>query len=446
MTPVLFIAYHFPPIGGAGVQRSEKFVQYLPQEGYLPVVVTGPGPSAGHWTPNDDRLGADLSGNIRVLRAAGPVPQPNGRWTTKLSRWTARPDEFSQWWVTAGDRAATEALHNAELIFATMSPFSTAEFAASLAQRAGIPWIADLRDPWALDEMQIYPSGIHRTIERSRMRRLLSTAAGIVMNTPEATNVLQSAFPEFRNKKVATITNGYDAVDFARPAAPRSDRKFRIVHTGYLHTEMGLQTRHRRRFYGLLGGMETGVDIATRSHLFLLQAVERWTSRRPEVLPDLEIMFAGVATERDKEVAADSAVAKCVRFTGYLSHTDSVELVRRADLLFLPMHNLPAGKRSRIVPGKTYEYMASGRPILAAVPNGDARDFLEKSGTALICQPDDAAGMADQLDKAYSAWKQGSSHPNPNWDFIQTFERSRLTHRLAEFFNDVLATKLTVAV
>jgi hypothetical protein len=50
------------------------------------------------------------------------------------------------------------------------------------------------------------------------------------------------------------------------------------------------------------------------------------------------------------------------------------------------------------------------------------------------------------LDKAYSAWKQGSSHSNPNWDFIKTFERSRLTHRLAEFFNDVLATKQAVAV
>src|SRR3954453_17071783 len=272
MTQVLFIAYHFPPIGGAGVQRSEKFVQYLPLERYLPVVVTGPGPSEGHWTPNDDRLGANLSREIRVLRATGPVPKANGRWTTKLSRWTASPDEFSQWWTKAGDRVAAEAIGDTELIFATMSPFSTAEFAAALAQRTGIPWVADLRDPWALDEMQIYPSGLHRTIERSRMRRLLSTAAGIVMNTPEATTALRNAFPEFRNKKVATNTNGYDVAAFAGSPTPRSDRKFRIVHTGYLHTEMGLQTQRRRRVYELLGGMEAGGDIATRSHLVLLKA------------------------------------------------------------------------------------------------------------------------------------------------------------------------------
>ena len=41
MRRVLFLAYHFPPIGGAGVQRSVKFVRYLPSFGYEPLVVTG---------------------------------------------------------------------------------------------------------------------------------------------------------------------------------------------------------------------------------------------------------------------------------------------------------------------------------------------------------------------------------------------------------------------
>src|SRR5205823_1977284 len=96
-------------------------------------------------------------------------------------------------------------------------------------------------------------------------------------------------------------------------------------------------------------------------------------------------------------------MSNCIRFSGYVSHHESVELIRTADLLFLPMHNLPAGKRSRIVPGKTYEYMATGRPILAAVPEGDARDYLEKSGTAFICKPDDVDHMVRHLDHVYSA-------------------------------------------
>ncbi|HJT79858.1 MAG TPA: glycosyltransferase, partial [Chthoniobacterales bacterium] len=338
-----------------------------------------------------------------------------------------------------GAEIAARSLNGSKLIFASMSPFSTAEFAGHLAQRSRVPWIADLRDPWALDEMQIYPSRFHRRLERNRMERSLSSAAGIVMNTPEATAALVDAFPSLTKKKITTITNGYDAADFGESVEPRQDAKFRIVHTGYLHTEMGLQTQRRRGVYELLGGMEPGVNIATRSHLILLKAIEGWASQRPEVMADLDVLFAGVATGRDKEVAEKSPIGRCVRFTGYVSHQESVQLVRTADLLFLPMHNLPAGKRSRIVPGKTYEYMASGRPILAAVPDGDARDFLRKSGTAFLCRPDDVNGMIHQLDRIYASWKEGESIVSPNRDFIQTFERSRHARALAAFFNEIIA-------
>jgi glycosyltransferase involved in cell wall biosynthesis len=290
--------------------------------------------------------------------------------------------------------------------------------------------------------MQIYPSRVHRQLELTRMERSLSTAAGIIMNTPEATAALREAFPSLCQKNVTTITNGFDAADFAVPLTPRTDGKFRIVHTGYLHTDTGLQLQKRRQMYELLGGMESGLNIATRSHLILLQALERWLARRPEAARDLEVTFAGVATEQDKAAALNSAISQCIGFTGYVSHTRSVELVRTADLLFLPMHNLPAGKRSRIVPGKTYEYMASGRPILAAVPEGDARDFLEKSGTAFVCEPDDVDGMVQHLDHVYCAWTNAAPLITPNQEFIETFERSCLTHKLARFFEEVIAGDL----
>jgi glycosyltransferase involved in cell wall biosynthesis len=438
MVPVLFIAYHFPPVGGAGVQRSHKFVRYLPNEGFLPIVVTGPGPAGDRWSPRESGSPTQFRPEVQVLRAAGPIPQTNGRWAGKLNRWLAKSDGFSEWWIRAAGEAADRSVNGAKLIFATMSPFSTAQLAYQVAQRHRIPWIADLRDPWALDEMQIYPSALHRRIEVSRMKRSLSAADGIVMNTPEATSALREAFPSLGQKPVTTITNGYDEADFGAPLPSRSDGKFRIVHSGYLHTEMGIQVQKRRRLYELLGGMESGVDILTRSHVILLKALEQWVAHRPEIGQDLEVVFAGVATDQDKSVAEKTSVAGSIRFAGYLSHADSVNLIRTADLLFLPMHNLPAGKRSRIVPGKTYEYMATGRPILAAVPDGDARDFLQQSGTALLCRPDDIDGMVRHLAHIYSAWKKGVAVVTPNWEFIRSFERSRLTQKLAAFFEQVL--------
>src|SRR5205823_2612600 len=37
---VLFLSYMFPPVGGGGVQRSLKFVKYLPASGWMPTILT----------------------------------------------------------------------------------------------------------------------------------------------------------------------------------------------------------------------------------------------------------------------------------------------------------------------------------------------------------------------------------------------------------------------
>ncbi len=438
MVSILFIAYYFPPAGGAGVQRSEKFVRYLPSEGFLPIVITSPGALGDRWTPRDEAFPNESLSKTQIFRAAGPIPQDNGRWNSRLGRWLAYPAQFSKWWVKSATEVALESIDGAKLIFATMSPFSTAKAARQISRRTGIPWIADLRDPWALDEMQIYPSFFHRKLELRRMGRMLSSAAGIIMNTPEAKAALQKAFPFLRKKPVTTITNGYDAADFAGSIPSRTDGKFRIVHTGYLHTELGLDLRRKRSFYRAVGGIETEVDILTRSHVFLLRAIEQWIGRHPEIALELELVFAGVISEQDRSVGENSVISHLIRFTGYLPHAESVRLIRTADLLFLPMHNLGGERRSRIVPGKTYEYMATGRPILAAVPEGDARDFLKRSGVALLTKPDDVGGMVRHLDNAYSAWKKGVSLIMPDYEFISGFDRAALTCELAAFFNQVL--------
>ena len=81
-------------------------------------------------------------------------------------------------------------------------------------------------------------------------------------------------------------------------------------------------------------------------------------------------------------------------------------MIRSADLLFLPMHALPRGVRAGLVPTKTYEYAASGRPILAAVPEGDARDFLVELGTAAVVDPDDTPGMEKIIEAEIERWRR----------------------------------------
>jgi glycosyltransferase involved in cell wall biosynthesis len=437
MTRILFIAYYFPPLGGPAVQRALKFVKYLPSEGYLPVVVAGPSSLNDYWAPSDGTLTSGIPPEVALHRADGPVPDSGSGIQKKIQTWLGRQSPFAKWWVSAATDLASRVADRTRLIFTTMSPFESATVAAEASLRLGIPWVADLRDPWALDDVRTYTTYFHRKLDMARMQKLLSTASLIVMNTPQAATDLKERVSGLYTKRVISIPNGFDQEDFQCALEPRTDGKFRIVHSGGMLTDKGLELR-RRKFCRVFGGVESGVDFITRSPIFLLEAITRWCREVPGIADGLEVLFVGHLTGDDQAVIEQSKVRELVRYTEYLSHAESLALVRTADLLFLPMHNLPPGRRCRSIPGKTFEYMASGRPILAAVPDGDARDFLSQCGTALLCRPDDVEGMIQQLDKAYNAWRIGQPIGHMNKDFVEQFEGRKLTAKLAQAFNELL--------
>src|SRR5262249_25393389 len=152
---------------------------------YESLVVTGPGDTAGRWTPADGTLNAEIPPGTEVRRVAGPEPGDNGGLRGRAERWLGAERPWSRWWIDGAVAAAREAAAGVDLIWAGMAPYETAEAAAQLARELGKPWVADLQDPWALDEMWIYPTRLHHRREISRMRRLLGSADAIVMNTPE---------------------------------------------------------------------------------------------------------------------------------------------------------------------------------------------------------------------------------------------------------------------
>jgi glycosyltransferase involved in cell wall biosynthesis len=425
---VLVLAYYFPPVGGGGVQRTRKFVEYLPEHGYEPVVVTGPAARSLDWAPDDASLHAGIPDETEVLRLPGPEP-PLTRARSRAERWLRIQEPPVRWWIDGVVATAREAARRADVIYASMSPFGTGQAAARLARATGRPWVADLRDPWALDEWLVYTTRLHRRLEMRLMRRTLASAAAIVMNTPEATAQLLRHFPELGDRPVVTIPNGFDPADFSGPGPVRGDGTFRIVHAGWVHTAGGRRHRRLRLVRRALGGSVPGLDILTRSDVYLLEAVDRLLAERPELRGAVEVHLAGVAAG----AGDDRGVA---RRRGYLAHADTLALMRSADLLFLPMHDLPPGTRARIVPGKTYEYLATGRPILAAVPDGDARDLLARAGDVTLCRPADSAAMARAIAARIDDPGEGTAR-DP--DVLRPFERRRLTADLAGVFDRVLA-------
>jgi glycosyltransferase involved in cell wall biosynthesis len=260
------------------------------------------------------------------------------------------------------------------------------------------------------------------------------------MNTSEAARAARHALGWGPERYVEVIPNGFDAADFAGRTSVRSNGAFRIVHTGYFHTELALRHADPSRTRELLGGTRAGVDFSGRTHMHLLTALERLIAEDAGLAERVELHLAGRLSAADLRVVERFEHRERVIVHGYLPHARSVELVRSADLLFFPMHDLPAGERSLIVPGKAYEYLASGRPVLAAVPDGDARDLMRSQAGVTVCRPLDVDGMAAALRAATAAHRAGRA-PDAQRD-LQRYERRQLTHRLAGVFDEVLGRRV----
>jgi glycosyltransferase involved in cell wall biosynthesis len=440
---VLFHSYHFPPIGGSGAQRPLKMVRYLPEHGYEPVVVTGGGATADRWAPEDTTLLAELPAGVSINRvAASRYPETSSRWRGRAERWLGLSSRWATSWIAESAELGARVGQDTDLVYVWMQPYASADAGAALARTLGKPWVADLGDPWALDEMMVYPTALHRRARLREMRTKLASADAIVMSTPEAVTRLLAAFPELADRPVVAIPNGFDGADFLHPVERQPGRPFRIVHTGYLHTELGVEQRSRSSLRKALGGAVPGLDILTRSHVYLVEAINRLLEQHPELDGALELHLAGVMTDADRNVAARCRVTQ---LHGYVTHAESIELLRTADLAFLPMQNLPAGVRATIVPGKTYEYIASQTPVLAAVPEGDARDILAAAGNARLCSPDDVDAIAAAIWSAFQDHATGVLAPPPDPDVVARFEYRALASSLAGVFDEVLHRSASTA-
>jgi glycosyltransferase involved in cell wall biosynthesis len=433
---ILFLSYFFPPAGGGSAQRNVSLVRWFSELGYEPVVITGAGGVEHYWAPVDRTLLAGLPDSVRVVRVPGPEPGASSGFRRRAERLLDLDGAWYRWWMDGALEAARREVAGCDLIYASLEPYESALVAGRVAREAGVPWVADLLDPWALDEMRLHVSGIHRRRDLRRMRRSLVGADAVIMSTREATRRARTELTEIAPAVVEPIAVGYEGPDFeGPPPPPRDDGKFRIAHSGFLHTEAGLRHARTARFRTAVGGLYTPVDLLARSHVHLLAAIDRLIAEEPELADTIEVHLAGLPTGADRAVAERSPVA---RLRGYLDHEAILELLRGSDLLFLPMHDLPDGRPAGLIPAKTYEYLAAGKPILAAVPRGDARDILLEAGNARVCDPTDEGALAAHVRAEVERWRAGQPAPAPRPDVVSRYERGVIARQLTDVFDAVL--------
>lgn len=419
---VLLISYDFPPTGGSGVQRPTKFAKYLPKYGWRPVVLTT---RRGRPVARDPSLLEDV-GDVEVHRT--PAPNPD-RTLKRLRKMFARPDgvdaelvaaeprrvgpwnprawlvpDAKVFWIPFGLAWAARVARNdrADLVLSTIPSPSVAILGWRIARMWGVPHVVDYRDRWA--------GGFHipqrirplEAFELSLEREILAHASAAVVVRDEELSTIRRLVPD-RNLPVEIIMNGYDESDFEGVRPQRPVGGFVIAHVGVLY-----QCRD-------LGG--------------LVNALKILATREPHLLRQVHFVQVGTVAFFARQQLAEMEKIVRVSVVPQVPHPEAIGYMLGADLLCLPTYD-------NAVPGKTFEYLRAGRPILGIGDDAPSlREILTPLRRGEVFTRDDAAGVGRYLKRIM---RDGSRVEPADIEALTVFSREAGVERLAALLDRIL--------
>ncbi|CAD5375226.1 conserved hypothetical protein [Rubrivivax sp. A210] len=409
---VLMIAYHFPPLAGSsGIQRTLRFVQHLPAQGWQPLVLTTRA-EAYERVSND--LLADVPPGTVVSRA---MAWDTARHLSIKGRYIAamaRPDRWMTWRFD-GVRRGMQLIrqYKPEAIWSTY-PIATAHLiGAELARRSGLPWIADFRDPMAQAGYPTDPVtwAQYRDIES----HALATAALSTFTTPSATAEYRQRYPASA-QRVELLENGYDEETFANADGAREARPLNPGATTLLHSGV--------------------VYPSERDPTQLMAALKLLHEAGATSPARLRVRFrAPVAEALLLDLARQAGVEAYIEILPAAPYREALAEMLNADGLLL----LQASNCNAQIPAKLYEYLRAGRPIVClSDPAGDTATTVRNAGIDAIAPLDDAAAIAQLLTRFLAPGRPGLQlMPEPG--FVAAASRRGRTQALAAMLDSVTA-------
>ena len=377
MTPlrIAVVTYYFPPATAVGAHRWASMARHLRAMGHDVVVVTST--IHGSLADDADRVlrTADL-GNAELLRrllrrpalpepGAAPAQTPAPAVLTKV----VPPDSHLVSWVPSA-LAAVRRLRRAGPIdcLITSGPPDSAHLVGLLLGRRRPAWVADFRDGWRFEPLHGgWPTRAQDRLDAWLERRVARTADVVV----GATSPIAEDFGARLGADAHWVSNGFEPAGAATGDVPPDAEPgwLTLVHTGTLSGPRG---RDPRPF---------------------LEALHAFNASRSNGQPRLRLVLAGRPSVEDERLVAEAAVGTAVRHVGLLDRPATLALQRGADALLL----LTGVHRSEAT-GKLFEYLASGRPIVALARDNEAARIVRETGTGVALDGADPAAIQAALE------------------------------------------------
>jgi glycosyltransferase involved in cell wall biosynthesis len=421
---VLMIAHHFPPAGGSGANRALAFARYFPEYGWQPIVLT-PGEA---WASNrDDGLLAQLPPALRVIRTRSAEPRPPGvaptlaparptkgpsRVRTHVGHMRRFPDAHLGWLPFA---LAAARRQNYDVAYSSSGPFTSHLVGLILKRLNRRPWVAELRDGWYRWNRAIFPDypAWRDVLERRLEAAALRSADKIILVTDRMATAFRDQYPDIPSDRFAVVSNGFDPAQFSAQPQEERPQNWIVLHAGAL-------------YYG-------------RSLAAFLDAARRLIESNDEFRQQFRLSLLGTLDPRAHAEIDRSGVREHLKVEGQVNHAAALKAMYAANALLLVANTTPGAEAT--VPGKLFEYLAIGRPILAiAPPDSSTADILAQTGGGWLAPASDHEAIACTLQQAFAEHRAGQAKAS-NQAEVARFDRRALTGNLATVLNEARATR-----
>lgn len=421
---ILIITYYWPPAGGPGVQRWLKFAKYLPDFGWKPIIYTPENPS---YPLIDETLMKEVPENIEMVKTRIWEPYQlaeklnksnkkfkagqfdvgkNQSWKSKLSIWIRGnffiPDA-RVFWVKPSIQFLEKYLkeNKIDTIVTSGPPHSLHLIGLGLKERLPhLKWIADFRDPWT--EISYYK---HLKLTKSSDRKHRKLESAVFKN---ADITLATSYTDAENFRKAganafCITNGFDESDSGEKVKEQKNQAFTLSYIGVLE-----QLRNPENLWKSLH------ELIHENHDFAA---------------NFKLKLVGRIDDKILQSIENSNLKDHILNLGYLSHGKAVEEMQNSEMLLIT--NFPNESSKGIIPGKIFEYLASGKQILSFGPDqADVAKILEETQAGKHFNYHDTESVKAFILEKFDLWKSGNLLENTQ--HIEQFSRKNLTRQLTE--------------
>lgn len=419
---VLIICYYWIPAGGPGVQRWLKFVKYLPQFGYEPIVYIPENPS---YPIIDETIENEIPKEVTIIKHK--IVEPYS-WASKLSKKDSKTissgiiapmkkqslvQKILLWirgnlfipdarifWVKPSAKFLEKYIIENEIdtVITTGPPHSLHLIGLRLQKKLNIKWIADFRDPWTT-------IGYHKELKLSKFatkkhlkleQKVLQNANHILVTSPTT----KKEFEKITNQPITVITNGYDTVLMPKVTL---DKKFTLAHIGSL-----LSGRNPINLWKVLNELYNEIDG------FKI---------------DFQLNLIGKVSESILETLILYNLIENTNVLGYVSHHEAIVYQKKSQILLLI--EIDSKDTECIIPGKLFEYMVSNRPIIAIGPEkSDIQEIILKTNTGVYFNYQEKERLKNQILEYYINYKNDKLQVHGIG--LQYYSRENLTRQLVD--------------